>query len=69
MVAPSGKVSGKWISEGLAWTLAADWLDGYDPETGAFRATLAAKSGRLVEPLALEVGADGVASTEGRVAR
>ena len=46
-VAATGKISGKWMSEGTNWTLTATSFDAYDPEEDAYWATVVGKSGKL----------------------
>ena len=47
-VAKTGKLSGKYLSEGLTWTLASDSFDSIDDSGDVYRATLIGKSGKLV---------------------
>jgi len=63
-VAASGKLSGKWVSEGRTWTLTGTSFDAYDAESDEFLATLTAKSGKETKTLALAIGTDGVAECE-----
>ena len=46
-VAATGKISGKWMSEGTNWTLTATSFDAYNPEEDAYWATVVGKSGKL----------------------
>ena len=48
-----GKISGKWMSEGLTWTLSAASFDAYDAEREAYHATVTAKSGKETKTLEL----------------
>ena len=52
-VAKTGKISGKWMSEGLTWTLSAASFDAYDAEREAYHATVTAKSGKETKTLEL----------------
>ena len=58
-VTDKGKISGKYLSEGLTWTLAAPYFDSFDDGTTTYTATLEAKSGSgakaVVETLNLEI--------------
>ena len=56
-VAKTGKLSGKYLSEGLTWTLAADSFDSIDESGEVYRATLIGKSGKLV--MTNEIGVAG----------
>ena len=47
-VSKTGKLSGKYLSEGLAWSLAADSFDSIDDSGDVYRATLIGKSGKLI---------------------
>ena len=44
-VAKSGKLSGKWMSEGTDWTLTAASYDRYDAETASYVAQVVGKTG------------------------
>ena len=52
-VSNAGKISGKWMSEGLTWTLSAASFDAYDAEREAYHATVTAKSGKETKTLEL----------------
>ena len=47
-VAKTGKLSGKYLSDGLTWSLAANSFDSIDESGDVYRATLIGKSGKLV---------------------
>ena len=47
-VAKTGKLSGKYLSDGLTWALAANSFDSIDDSGDVYRATLIGKSGKLV---------------------
>ena len=59
-VSKTGKISGKWMSEGLAWTLSAASFDAFDAEREAYYATVIGKSGKLVMTNEIEVTAAGL---------
>ena len=46
-VAKTGKLSGKYLSDGLTWSLAANSFDSIDESGEVYRATLIGKSGKL----------------------
>lgn len=56
-IAKTGKLSGKYLSEGLTWTLASDSFDSIDESGDVYRATLIGKSGKLV--MTNEIGVAG----------
>ena len=45
-ITSAGKISGKYLSEGLTWTLSAPSFDSYDEVRGRYTAVLSAKSGK-----------------------
>ena len=45
-ITSAGKISGKYLSEGLTWTLSAPSFDSYDEVGGRYTAVLSAKSGK-----------------------
>ena len=47
-IAKTGKLSGKYLSEGLTWILASDSFDSIDESGDVYRAILIGKSGKLV---------------------
>ena len=57
-IAKTGKLSGKYLSEGLTWTLAADSFDSIDESGDVYRATLIGKSGKLVMTNEIGVACD-----------
>lgn len=46
-IAKTGKLSGKYLSDGLTWSLAANSFDSIDESGEVYRATLIGKSGKL----------------------
>ena len=61
-IAATGKISGKWMSAGTNWTLAATSFDTYDAGTATYWATVVGKSGKVAFTNDLAVSAEGVAS-------
>jgi hypothetical protein len=59
-VAKTGKLSGKYLSEGLTWTLAANSFDSIDDWDDAYRATLIGKSGKLAITNEICIARDGM---------
>ncbi len=59
-VAKTGKLSGKYLSEGLTWTLAANSFDSIDDWDDAYRATLIGKSGKLAITNEICIAQDGM---------
>ena len=57
-----GKISGKWMSVGMTWTLSAASFDAYDAEREAYCAMVIGKSGKLVMTNEIEVTESGVES-------
>ena len=57
-VAKTGKLSGKYLAEGLTWSLAADYFDSYADDV--YRATLVGKSGKLAITNEIGVARDGM---------
>ena len=57
-----GKISGKWMSEGLTWTLSAASFDAYISSEQMYVATVIGKSGKLVMTNEIEVTENGVSS-------
>ena len=57
-VAKTGKLSGKYLSEGFTWSLAADSFDSIDESGDVYRATLIGKSGKLVMTNEIGVACD-----------
>lgn len=47
-VAKTGKLSGKYLTEGLTWALAANSFDSIDDSGDVYRATLIGKSGKMM---------------------
>lgn len=64
-VAKTGKLTGKWLAEGLTWTLAADAFAAFDGEAQTYFATLVGKSGKqaFTNDLTLAGGAFGGVAT------
>jgi len=56
-LAKTGKISGKWISGGKTWTIAAANLSEHDGKTETFTADVTLKNGKLIEmcPLTFSV--------------
>lgn len=67
-VAENGKVSGKLVSDGLTWTLAAPSYASFDPAAQIYAAEVSAKSGKELRTLPIEVspaeGGYGVLTTD-----
>ena len=61
-VGKTGKVSGKWMSEGKTWTLSAASYDAYISSEQMYVATVLAKSGKETKTVAVEVTEGGVVS-------
>ena len=59
-VAKTGKLSGKHLSEGLTWNLAADCFDSIDDSGDVYRATLVGKSGKLAITNEVGVACDAI---------
>ena len=57
-VAKTGKLSGKYLSEGFTWSLAVDSFDSIDESGDVYRATLIGKSGKLVMTNEIGVACD-----------
>jgi len=57
-LAKTGKISGKWISEGKTWSMSASGLSAYYPATGIFTAQVTLKCGKDTEMLDLMFGLD-----------
>ncbi len=55
-VAATGKISGKYLSDGQTWTLSAANFYDFDELTPLYSAELVAKSGSATETLTLEIG-------------
>ena len=58
-VGKTGKVSGKWTSEGQTWTFSAASYDAYVPSERTYLATVQAKSGKETKMVEVEVRASG----------
>ena len=65
-VSPSGKVSGKWRSEGKDWTLSAASYSAYYPDEEKFVAAVIGKSGKLVMTNEIEVTESGMVAYDAR---
>ncbi len=59
-VAKTGKLSGKYLSEGLTWSLAADCFDSINNSGDVYRATLVGKSGKLAITNEVGVACDAI---------
>ena len=59
-VSSVGKLSGKWMSEGLTWTFSAASYDAYISSEQMYVATVIGKSGKLVMTNEIEVTESGV---------
>ena len=67
-VGKTGKLSGKWLSEGLTWTLTAASFDAYISSEQMYIATVIGKSGKLAmtnEIVVTEGGVTGLAAPQG----
>lgn len=62
-VSKVGKLSGKWQSGGLAWTLSAPAFAGYDETDGTYAAELVMKAGKLVQTNAVVLAAGSCGGT------
>ncbi len=64
-VAAAGKISGKYLSGGLVWTLSAPYFDSYAESPDTYDATVEAKCGKDTATLALRIqrGAAGAEAT------
>ena len=58
-VAKTGKIGGKWMSEGLTWTLSAASFDAYISSEQMYVATVIGKSGKLAMTNEIEVTESG----------
>ena len=56
-VASNGKISGKYLADGLTWTVSAANFDSYEEEAEEYVATVTMKSGKLSEEHSLVVKA------------
>jgi hypothetical protein len=64
----TGKISGKYLADGLTWTLSAPYFDSFDDGTKMYTATLEAKCGKDVVPLFLSAWRDARGIDNARVA-
>ncbi len=63
-----GKISGKWMSEGLTWTLSAASFDAYISSEQMYVATVIGKSGNEMKTVVVEVTQEGVVGLSAPVA-
>ncbi|MBQ9432200.1 MAG: hypothetical protein IJU44_11690, partial [Kiritimatiellae bacterium] len=57
-VAKTGKITGKWLEDGMTWTLAANGFDAWDAGEAIYTATLVGTSGKNAFTNAVAFGAE-----------
>ena len=67
-ISNAGKLSGKWMSEGLTWTLSTASYAAYYPDEEKYVATVQAKCGKKTKTIEVEVTQEGVIGLSAPVA-